>query len=54
VSKPSDGHRGPTSIRDARIPTNDMWIAAIVLQHGFVLFARDEHFTHLPIDGSAL
>lgn len=30
------------------IPTNDMWIAALVLQHGLVLFARDEHFDHLP------
>ncbi len=30
------------------IPTNDMWIAAQVLQHGLVLFARDSHFDHLP------
>lgn len=30
------------------IPTNDMWIAALVLQHGLVLFARDDHFDHLP------
>jgi tRNA(fMet)-specific endonuclease VapC len=30
------------------IPTNDMWIAAIVLQHSFVLYARDRHFDHLP------
>ena len=30
------------------IPTNDMWIAALVLQHGLVLLARDEHFDHLP------
>lgn len=30
------------------IPTNDMWIAAIVLQHGLVLCARDHHFDHLP------
>lgn len=30
------------------IPTNDMWIAALVLQHGLVLYARDRHFDHLP------
>ena len=30
------------------IPTNDMWIAALVLQHGLVLYARDDHFDHLP------
>ncbi len=30
------------------IPTNDMWIAALVLQHNLVLFARDQHFDHLP------
>jgi tRNA(fMet)-specific endonuclease VapC len=30
------------------IPTNDMWIAALVLQHGLVLCARDRHFDHLP------
>ena len=30
------------------IPTNDMWIAALVLQHDLVLYARDRHFDHLP------
>jgi len=30
------------------IPTNDMWIAALVLQHSLVLFARDTHFELLP------
>ncbi len=30
------------------IPTNDMWIAAVVLQHGLVLAHRDRHFDHLP------
>jgi tRNA(fMet)-specific endonuclease VapC len=29
------------------IPTNDMWIAALVLQHSLVLFARDAHFDAL-------
>ena len=29
------------------MPTNDMWIAALVLQHGLVLHARDHHFEHL-------
>ena len=30
------------------IPTNDMWLAALVLQHTLVLHSRDEHFEHLP------
>jgi tRNA(fMet)-specific endonuclease VapC len=30
------------------IPTNDMWIAALVLQHSLVLCARDAHFEVLP------
>jgi tRNA(fMet)-specific endonuclease VapC len=30
------------------IPTNDMWLAALVLQHNLTLFARDRHFDHLP------
>ena len=30
------------------IPTNDMSIAALVLQHNLVLHARDRHFDHLP------
>jgi tRNA(fMet)-specific endonuclease VapC len=30
------------------IPTNDMWIAALVLQHDLVLCTRDRHFDHLP------
>lgn len=30
------------------IPTNDMWIAALVLQHNLVLHARDKHFDELP------
>jgi len=30
------------------IPTNDMWIAALVLQYSLVLFARNAHFDALP------
>jgi tRNA(fMet)-specific endonuclease VapC len=30
------------------IPTNDMWVAALVLQHNLALFARDRHFDRLP------
>lgn len=30
------------------IPTNDLWIAALVVQHGLTLYARDSHFDHLP------
>lgn len=30
------------------IPTNDMWIAALALQHNLALHSRDAHFDHLP------
>ena len=30
------------------IPTNDLWLAALVLQHNLALHARDRHFDHLP------
>ncbi len=26
------------------IPTNDIWIAALVFQHGLKIFTRDRHF----------
>lgn len=30
------------------IPTNDIWIAAIVFEHSAALLTRDRHFAHLP------
>jgi tRNA(fMet)-specific endonuclease VapC len=30
------------------IPTNDMWISALVLQHSLTLYDRDAHFDALP------
>lgn len=30
------------------IPTNDLWIAALVEQHGLLLYSRDGHFDSLP------
>jgi len=30
------------------IPTNDLWIAALVVEHNLNLFSRDRHFDHLP------
>lgn len=30
------------------IPSNDLWIAALVSQHDLILFDRDHHFDHLP------
>jgi tRNA(fMet)-specific endonuclease VapC len=30
------------------IPTNDIWIAALVLRHGLPLATRDRHFERLP------
>ncbi len=34
--------------RDRPIPTNDLWIAALVVQHNLVLFDRDTDFDALP------
>ena len=30
------------------IPTNDLWIASLVLQHDLVLYSRDRHFDLVP------
>lgn len=30
------------------VPINDLWTAALAVQHGLHLFARDRHFDHLP------
>ncbi len=29
-------------------PTNDIWIAALVIQHDLTLFTRDKHFENFP------
>ena len=34
------------------IPTNDIWIASVALQHGLSLFTKDRHFEN--IDGLVL
>ena len=31
-----------------RIPTNDLWIASLVVQQDLVLCTSDRHFRHLP------
>jgi len=33
--------------RGRPIPTNDIWIAALCIQHGFVLYDRDSDFDHV-------
>lgn len=30
------------------IPTNDLWIAALVSEYSLALLSRDKHFDHLP------
>jgi tRNA(fMet)-specific endonuclease VapC len=30
------------------IPSNDLWIAALVVEHNLALCSRDRHFDHLP------
>ena len=30
------------------IPTNDLWIAALVVERNIILYTRDAHFSHLP------
>ena len=35
-------------VQGTPIPTNDIWLAALVVQHNLRLFARDQHFDALP------
>jgi len=30
------------------LPTNDLWIAALAIDHDLFLYSRDAHFRHLP------
>jgi len=30
------------------VPTNDLWIAALTLQHDLALCTRDRHYDHIP------
>jgi tRNA(fMet)-specific endonuclease VapC len=39
-------------LRGRPIPENDIWIAAVALQHGLTLVTRDEHFN--KVDGLAV
>ena len=34
--------------RGTPIPTNDLWIAAIAIEHGLVVYSRDAHFAAVP------
>jgi tRNA(fMet)-specific endonuclease VapC len=34
--------------RGTPIPTHDLWVAALTLQHGLVLFDRDADFDRIP------
>jgi tRNA(fMet)-specific endonuclease VapC len=34
--------------RGKPIPTSDLWIAAIAVEHGLVLYTRDAHFKNVP------
>ena len=35
-------------VQGTPIPTNDIWIAALVRQHNLLLYSRDSHFDALP------
>jgi predicted nucleic acid-binding protein len=35
-------------VQETPIPMNDVWVAALVLQHNLRLYDRDRHFDHLP------
>lgn len=30
------------------VPTNDLWIGALAMEHGAVLVTLDNHFSHMP------
>lgn len=35
------------------IPTNDLWIASLAVQHGCMVYSRDKHFHKIPQLGLA-
>jgi tRNA(fMet)-specific endonuclease VapC len=35
-------------VQGTPIPVHDLWIAALVEQHGLMLYSRDAHFDRLP------
>ena len=35
-------------IQGTPVPTNDLWIASLAVQHNLILFSRDVHFKKLP------
>jgi predicted nucleic acid-binding protein len=35
-------------VQGTPVPTNDLWIASLVIQHELVLFSRNAHFKHVP------
>lgn len=40
--------RNTLRIAGSPIPENDLWIAAVAVQHGLILAARDKHFAGVP------
>ncbi|MBN2342994.1 MAG: type II toxin-antitoxin system VapC family toxin [Deltaproteobacteria bacterium] len=55
VSYPDEGttHHYANLFRQLRqqgtpIPSNDVWIAALCVQHNLILASGDSHFNHLP------
>jgi predicted nucleic acid-binding protein len=34
--------------RGRPIPTNDLWIAALAIEHGLIIYTRDAHFSAVP------
>lgn len=34
--------------RGTQIPTNDLWIAAVAIEHGLAVYSRDAHFAAVP------
>jgi predicted nucleic acid-binding protein len=41
-------HYAQLRARGAAIPTNDLWIALLVVQHDMILYTSDNHFRQLP------
>lgn len=34
-------------LKGTPIPENDLWIAAVAIEHGLILVTRDDHFSHV-------
>jgi len=40
--------RSNLKVAGTPVPTNDIWIAAVAFQHGYIMYTKDRHFNLIP------